>query len=153
MLVLLTCVGCDQAAKAAAKDKLADSPPISLLNDAVRFEYTENHGAMLSLGANLPEGVRFLLLVVFVGAALAATVALLLSDRRASGLQLVGLSLLAGGGIGNLVDRVTNHGAAVDFVSLGIGRVRTGIFNVADVAIIAGMLMFVLFSPKRQEGA
>ena len=66
LLVLLCCVGCDQAVKALAKGALASSPPILLLDGAVRLQYTENPGAFLSLGEGLPAGVRFLLGVVLV---------------------------------------------------------------------------------------
>ncbi len=154
LVVLLACVGCDQTTKSIAREKLMSSPPVSLLNGLVRFEYTENPGAMLSLGAELPGEIRFLVLVVLVGAALAVTLAMILRTPRASAGQLAGLSLVIGGGVGNLIDRITNHGAAVDFVSLGLGQVRTGIFNVADVGIVAGMLIFLVFNlPSMQHTA
>ena len=44
------------------------------------------------------------------------------------------------GGVGNLVDRV-REGYVVDFLNMGIGPVRTGIFNVADVCIVVGMAL------------
>ncbi len=150
-LVLITCVGCDQAVKSVAKEKLASSPPISLLDGIVRLEYAENPGAILSLGANLPGSVRFAVLVVLVSVALAVTIALVVNARHVNVWQLVALSIVTGGGIGNLIDRVVNHGAAGDFVSVGIGPLRTGIFNVADVAIIGGMLLFVLVSSSGGE--
>jgi signal peptidase II len=64
LLVLLCCVGCDQVVKAYAKGALAFSPPVLLLDGAVRFQYAENPGAFLSLGAGLPAGIRYLLGVV-----------------------------------------------------------------------------------------
>ena len=57
-------------------------------------------------------------------------------------LVVMGLILAVGGGMGNLIDRIA-HGAVVDFVSLGIGPLRTGIFNLADVAITIGLLLFL----------
>ena len=68
LLVLLCCVGCDQAMKAYAKGTLAFSPPVLLLDGAVRLQYAENPGAFLSLGAELPAGVRYFFGVVLVGA-------------------------------------------------------------------------------------
>jgi signal peptidase II len=151
VLAILACTGCDQAAKAIARDALASSPPVTLLGGAVRLEYTENPGAFLSLGANLPPTARFLVGVVFVALSLAA---LLVFTLRATGLssrQKAGLALILGGGLGNLIDRLVNHGQVIDFVSLGIGRLHTGIFNLADVAITAGVLLVFLSFQSRSE--
>ena len=56
---------------------------------------------------------------------------------------MVGLSLFVAGGASNWIDRVI-RGSVVDFINVGIGPLRTGIFNVADVAIMlgAGVLLF-----------
>ena len=56
------------------------------------------------------------------------------------------MALVVGGGLGNLVDRVMREGAVVDFLNVGIGPVRTGIFNMADVFIVAGVSFLVLWS-------
>jgi signal peptidase II len=44
-----------------------------------------------------------------------------------------------------------SNGLAIDFLNLGIGSVRTGIFNLADVLIIAGVVIFVLFGPNDRK--
>ena len=142
--VLLCSVGCDQMAKTLARASLAASPPVSLLDDLVRFELAQNRGAFLSLGESLPALARYLLFVVVVGGALALTLIFTLRLRGASPIQLVALSLLTGGGLGNLIDRLLHDGAVVDFVSIGIGPWRTGIFNVADAAITLGVLLLLI---------
>jgi signal peptidase II len=146
LLILLSCVSCDRATKNIAKEQLAASPAISLLNDAVRFEYTENSGALLGLGSTLPSGVRYLLLVVFAGASLLFTLIYIASARRLDFALLMGLSLVAGGGLGNLIDRIFNNGFVTDFVRLRAGPLRTGIFNMADVAIVVGTGLILLWS-------
>jgi signal peptidase II len=90
------------------------------------------------MGAQLPEALRFLIFVVFTGTMLAVMLLLVIKERAGDPAQLTGLALLAGGGMGNLIDRLFNDGRVVDFVSLGLGPVRTGVFNVADVAVMAG---------------
>jgi len=142
-LVMLTCVGCDQAAKAVARDSLAGRT-ISLLGGAVRFEYAENTGAFLSLGSTLPSGMRSLL---FVGGTGVIVLGLLVAMARGQGGSpsgSLGLALLAGGAVGNLIDRVAYDGAVVDFVSVGLGGLRTGIFNLADVAITSGVILVAM---------
>jgi signal peptidase II len=142
--VLLCSVSCDQVAKTMARASLAASPPVSLLDDFVRFELAQNRGAFLSLGESLPSLARYLLFVVVVGGALALTLVFTLRLRGAGPIQLVALSLLTGGGLGNLIDRLLHDGAVVDFVSVGIGPWRTGIFNVADAAISLGVLLLLI---------
>jgi signal peptidase II len=60
---------------------------------------------------------------------------------------------VAAGGIGNLLDRLFNNGAVIDFIRLGIGPLRTGIFNMADVAIVTGVVTFLLFSTQGKQKA
>ncbi|MBV8200326.1 MAG: signal peptidase II, partial [Acidobacteria bacterium] len=142
--VLLCSVGCDQVAKTLARVSLAASPPVSLLDDCVRFELAQNRGAFLSLGEGLPGAARYLLFVVLVGGALVLTLVFTLRLRGACPVQLVALSLLTGGGLGNLIDRLVHDGAVVDFVSIGVGALRTGIFNLADAAITLGFILLLL---------
>lgn len=153
ILAVLSCAGCDRATKQVAKHALASSPPVSLLNDFVRFEYVENEGAMLGLGSNLPREGRILLFVVFAGAGLLLAVAYVARAHRLDLGPTLALSLFAGGGVGNLVDRIINDGAVTDFVSVGFGRLRTGVFNLADVAIMVGALVLVLWGVGGQKGA
>jgi len=148
VLILIACAGCDQMMKNIAKESLASSAPISLLNDSIRVEYTENPGAILGLGADLPSEIRLLFFIIFVGVVLTLTLVFTVKTYGLSLMQLVGLSLIAGGGIGNLLDRLFNHGAVIDFVRLGLGLFRTGIFNLADVAILIGVSTLLLFSAK-----
>ena len=58
--------------------------------------------------------------------------------------HVVGLALVLGGGIGNLIDRVLRDGLVTDFVQIGIGSLRTGIFNLGDLAIVLGVSCFAL---------
>jgi signal peptidase II len=149
--VLLPCVGCDQATKSAARKLLATSDTIPLLNGFIRFEYVENPGAFLGMGAGLPGAIRFLIFIVFTGALLAMMLLLTIKDRNSSLTQLAGAALAAGGGAGNLIDRIINEGRVVDFVSLGLGPVRTGIFNGADVAVMAGVALMLYSLIRNQE--
>jgi signal peptidase II len=61
-----------------------------------------------------------------------------------SGASLLGLGLVAGGGAANWLDRVLNAGAVTDFVRIDLGVARTGIFNLADVFVLAGAALFLL---------
>lgn len=141
--LLLSCIGCDQVTKSVARNVLSSSGSTSLLNDFIRFEYVENPGAFLSLGADLPANVRFIVFVLLTAFLLVLMPILVFKGQTLTRLQLIGLVLVTGGGIGNLTDRIFNNGQVVDFVSVGIGSLRTGIFNAADVAVLAGALLLI----------
>jgi len=58
--------------------------------------------------------------------------------------QVIGLALLIGGGLGNLIDRWLRDGAVTDFVRVSVGSVSTGIFNFSDVVIALGVVSFAM---------
>ena len=66
--------------------------------------------------------------------------------------RLAGCGLLVSGAVGNLIDRVRFDGLVIDFLNVGLGPLRTGIFNVADMAIMAGAALVVL-APAARAGA
>jgi signal peptidase II len=107
----------------------------------VRLEYAENTGAFLSLGSELPAWARTALFSAGPAVALLACVVAMVRHRWRR-LALLGLCLAFAGGLSNLLDRVI-HGRVVDFLNVGIGSLRTGIFNVADMAIMAGVALLV----------
>jgi signal peptidase II len=143
MLITVVCVvGCDRLTKHAATQALARAPTQSYFFDTVRLSYSENAGSFLSLGAKLPSSVRFVLFVVAAGGALIVLVAYAIR-RRWSGTRLFGLALFVAGGASNVVDRLAD-GRVVDFLNVGVGPIRTGIFNVADMALVAGLVLVTL---------
>ena len=152
LLVLLACVGCDQATKVVARNHLQSSPTVYVVGDIFLLQYTENTGAFLGMGSRLPEAVRFWLYVVFVAIILVVMLGFVWTSETMTPLGILGGSLIVGGGFSNLVDRMMNGGAVVDFMNLGIGNLRTGIFNVADLAIVFGAGI-VFLSMLRQPGA
>jgi signal peptidase II len=142
VVIVLSTVACDRASKHLAQQRLAGGPGHSYLADTLRVQYTENRGGFLSLGADLPPRVRSAVFTVGT-LALLGMVAAVLGRRSTAGATAIGLSLLWAGGASNIVDRLT-RGAVVDFLNVGIGPLRTGIFNVADVAITAGIAVLLL---------
>ena len=141
-LLLAGTAGCDRVTKHLAVTTLAGMPEQSYLGDTVRLDYHENSGGFLSTGATWPPAVRIGVFQIANGIFLLG--ALVIAARHQwSRLALVGLVLFIAGGMSNLVDRVA-LGTVIDFLNVGIGPVRTGIFNVADVAIMAGVAFLVV---------
>jgi len=147
LLALLVCgtIGCDRVTKAVAVARLSGTPRQSFLGDTVRLEYVENAGAFLSLGADLPPWARVSVFTVGTGLLLVGLAVAVLRGRY-RGRLLVGFCLVLAGGVSNLADRLL-QGNVIDFINLGFGPVRTGIFNVADVAIMAGVALVLSGHP------
>ncbi|HOT92689.1 MAG TPA: signal peptidase II [Anaerolineae bacterium] len=148
-VVLCVCVGCDQATKTLARQHLVLAAPITLLGDTVRLHYTENQGSFLGLGARLPEGVRFWVFIVCAGLMVVLMFSFALTARELNRLGVTGAALIIGGGFSNLLDRIIRNGRVADFMNIGIGNVRTGIFNVADVVILIGIGLLLVSWPRR----
>jgi signal peptidase II len=142
-LTLCCCVGCDQVSKSAARAFLSTGVTESLLADSLRLQLVENPGSFLSLGAALPEHLRFGLFTAAVAVLLIGLVWIALFARVGPG-RFVALALVAGGGTSNLIDRLLYDGRVTDFLNVGIGSLRSGIFNLADMAILAGALLLIL---------
>lgn len=144
LFVLSLCVGCDQVTKQIARENLEGRPPITYLSDTVRLVYAENPGAFLGLGGELPPRARWLLLVV-VNAIVSLAIGLLMFfSPKLTPLKVFACALLLSGAVGNLIDRVRFDGLVIDFMNVGIGPLRTGIFNVADVAISLGAILLII---------
>ena len=142
-------VGCDQASKEVAQSRLEGEPNVHLLGGVVTMAYAENPGAFLGLGDDLPDGARVALLVV-VNLGILAALGWWAFRRRQDVLVRVAATLVIAGGAGTLIDRVLREGGrVVDFLVVAVGPVKTGVFNVADVAVMIGVGLLFLAVARR----
>jgi signal peptidase II len=153
LAVLVSCVGCDQVTKSIAARQLAALPRQSYLGDTVRLEFALNPGAFLGMGGSLGSGARFWGLTVINGALLAILAYVLITRWSMPPGNFAAWALILAGGIGNLIDRVGQHGLVTDFLNVGIGPLRTGIFNVADMAVTVGFTLFVFVWWREERGS
>lgn len=152
LFVLISCVGCDQATKLVARQTLATAPMQEYAGGLFRLVYAENPGAFLSLGATLSENARFWIFVVMAALLLTGVgwFALRFSQQTPQ-IVIVAIALVIGGGLGNLIDRIVHEGRVVDFMQVGFPWLRTGVFNVADMAIMAGVAIMLLATLRSQD--
>lgn len=142
--ILSSCIGCDQVTKKIATESLQDRPAQTFLRDTIRLEYALNPGGFLSLGSNLPAQIRYWLFISVDLVFMLLIAGFLLVRWKARLTVFTSLVCLLAGGIGNLIDRATQNGLVTDFMNVGIGPVRSGIFNVADVALVFGAITLVM---------
>jgi signal peptidase II len=141
LLLVLFTVGCDQSTKSMAISQFQDLP--LTIMPGVQLTYAENHDMAFGLLTGLlDEEVRLWLLS---GAKILAIVvgSFIYVRRRAIATrrEQAGIGFVLAGAVGNLMDRL-NHGFVVDFLQVP----HWPIFNVADVAIVAGFGLLILDS-------
>jgi len=139
----LVLVSADQITKVIAIHTLRGEPPIIFIGDLFRLQFAWNTGAFLSLGSTLPDAWRSLVITGLNVAILAGVLGFLLFKRQINPIFVWALGLILSGGIGNLIDRIIYNGRVADFLNVGIGGLRSGIFNIADLAIVAGLLLVI----------
>jgi signal peptidase II len=151
LVVGVLCIALDQATKEVARRYLPGTGQHSYLADTFRLEFALNTGGFLSLGGQLSPAVRIAIFIVFNALAMALLTVFLIIKRDAPLIVFLSMVLIIAGGLGNLIDRVIDNGRVTDFMNMGIGPIRTGIFNVADIAVTVGtVIVFVwLFRTPR----
>ena len=141
--VIVVSLVLDQVSKWAAMAWMKGEPALRYLGGMFVIQYAENPGGMLSLGAQLPDKFRFMIFTVLVSV-ISLAILYHLFKGRIGMLERFAWALIFSGAIGNLIDRIRFEGYVVDFLNLGIGSLRTGIFNVADMAVMLGLLLFFI---------
>jgi signal peptidase II len=150
-IVLFFCVGCDQATKSIVVSNLPELKTFSYLGDTLRLQLTYNRGAFLSLGSSLPDVSRHSIFTVGICLLLIGALTFALFSKAGTFSVVLAVSLFFAGGVGNLIDRILHGGSVVDFLNVGIGPLRTGIFNIADVAIMGGTVVLFFLALRKQK--
>lgn len=152
-VIMLTSIGCDQYTKELAQNTLQFEPPKSYVNDMFYLLYTENSGVAFGLGSELGEETRFWIFTVAVSVFLTVFLVHVILTPGLTRLELFAFSLVLGGGVGNVIDRLANQGSVIDFMMIDVAGLRTGIFNFADVSIMIGfgLLLLTMWTKRPHE--
>lgn len=145
LIVLCSTLLLDQASKVAVLRLMQPGDSLHIFSDVVKLTFVRNSGAAFGMlsGNNLTFVFTTLL-------AMAAVVYLIFRSRRTGGRFSFSLVLVLGGALGNLVDRL-RVGEVIDFIDVGWKAHRWPVFNVADVAVTAGVILFCYHSIFSRE--
>src|SRR5688572_4241800 len=147
-LLLLT----DCTTKRLAEEHLRpEHVPHEVLGDIVRLTLAYNRDAAMGISAGAWSRPVFTILAIVILGVLASMY------RKATPTDrwlALGLALIAGGAIGNLIDRIRSERGVVDFIDIGVGSYRFWVFNVADMGVVIGasLLGFLLWQRDRRGG-
>lgn len=134
-MVLIAAV--DQAVKQLLLARLEPGVPVPVIGDWFRLYLLFNPGAAFSMGENFTWLFTTIQLLFVVGA-------LVVAPRLRSRVELAGVSLIAGGALGNVCDRLFRapgffRGHVVDYISVG----DFAVFNIADACITVGVVVVI----------
>jgi len=132
----------DRITKWAIASNIALRDYVSVIPGFFRLTHWENTGAAFGLFAESSAQWKVGALVSFSVLALVVVSALLWKNGHSLSTTTIGLSLILGGAMGNLWDRLfTGH--VVDFLDFYVGSYHWPAFNVADSAIVVGAILLV----------
>ncbi len=149
-IVVATVLAIDLLTKWWAVETLTLYHPVPVLGDFFQFTYTHNRGAAFGIDIGEHSRVFFLSLSLV---ALAVLAAIHRTTPAWDRLRIFALSLIAGGALGNIVDRFRYEAGVVDFLDFGIGTSRFPVFNMADTAVTIGaaLLLISFYLEGRRE--
>ena len=144
----------DRLTKSLVADKITLHDYIDVIPGLFRLTHVQNQGAAFGLFSDSPSEWKVAMLILFSVAALAVVSALLWKNGNAMNATAIALSLVFGGALGNLWDRVAS-GRVIDFLDFYVGSHHWPAFNVADSAIVVGALLLLseIFLAPQEEKA
>jgi signal peptidase II len=152
LLIALLVVLLDRWSKHVVSTHIALYTHIQIIPGFFRLTHTENTGAAFSLFADSSSHWKTTLLIIFSAIAMVIVTALLWRETRTLTMTGVALSLILGGAIGNVWDRLAS-GRVVDFLLFYIRQYQWPVFNLADSCIVIGaglLVLEILFGGARE---
>lgn len=143
MALLLAMLGTDQASKILVRRHVAPDQQITVIKNVILLTRVENTGAFLSMGDNIPRPLYKILMIIIPLAVLIFLIAYLIRNPNLTAMTFAGMSLIAGGGLGNVIDRIA-FGSVTDFLFFDFGLFHTGIVNMADIFLTAGFFVLII---------
>ena len=147
--IVFLSIALDQISKIWVRNNFESYIENSIVGDVFTLIKVENTGAFLGMGSELSETLRILLLIVLPIIVLISITIYTYIDKTLDKISIIGFSLIIGGGIGNIFDRIV-YGSVTDFLYLDFGGMfKTGIFNIADLSVTTGMILILIYSFKK----
>ncbi len=133
----------DQASKFYVHAQIPLYHSVVVIPDFFSLTYVRNPGAAFGILSTQPEAFRQVFFLIVSVLALAMLLLFVVQTPSSDRMSLTALSLLLGGAVGNMIDRV-RMGEVIDFLDFYIGRHHWYTFNVADSAITVGVSLLML---------
>ncbi len=133
----------DQVSKHLIMAGMTLGQSIPLIEGSLRLTYIRNPGAAFGIFSATSEAFRVPFFLAISSIAIAIVLIFYLRSAKGNTLLQVGLALVLGGAVGNLIDRIRFH-EVVDFIDLYFRQYHWPAFNMADSAISVGVVILLL---------
>lgn len=141
--IILLCI--DQISKLLIVNLLTKTNSIAIIKNFFYLTYINNDGAAFSILV----GKRVLLILIAV-LVIVMLIRYIKKNNIQNKLELVSISLIIGGSLGNLIDRVV-RGYVIDFLDFKIFNYNFPIFNLADTFIVIGVFLLLLKEIRKEN--
>ena len=143
VLIVLFNIGIDQLSKCIVRYSISDNETIPILKGTIVFIKAENIGAALGIGAGLPSMLKIFYLQLLPIFILLFLFRMIVTDKELPRLIIIGVAIAIGGAFGNILDRIL-YGSVTDFIQLHFGTYTSGIFNIADISVVIGLVLVII---------
>lgn len=151
ILVIVLTIATDQISKVIVRTKVIAGSQTEIIGNYLTLLNVENEGAFLGMGSELNPTLRIILLLILPIIVLGFVLRYILKDKNLDKWSLLAFSMIIGGGIANVFDRIV-FGSVTDFLYIKLtDLLRTGIFNIADFAVTTGMIILVFVSFRKKK--
>ena len=124
----------------------------NILGSFLKFTYIENPGIVF--GGRVSDEIYYIITIlsVCISCYILFLIDAIYREKRNNYLALVSFSLILGGAIGNIIDRflkifsLFNYSGVIDFIDIGVNSFRFYIFNIADMSVTIGILLFIYYN-------
>ncbi len=144
-LIIVSVIGCDQITKHIVREKVEYNSRTNVVGDYLILTKIENSGAFLGLGDSISRPMFILLMILLPLIVMGYALYYLIKSNDLSKLLLVSISLIIGGGVGNIIDRIL-YGSVTDFLYFDFVIFHTGIVNMADISVTTGFFILLFDS-------
>ena len=139
VFIIIFSVVFDQLSKYWATEVLKNGESIKIIGNFLRFTYAENRGAAFSILQN--QRIFFLIITIIMLIILGI---IYFTNRNLSNLTRLSMAMIAGGAIGNFIDRF-RMGYVIDFIDVRFGTFYNfPVFNIADSFVVCGTILMVI---------
>ena len=149
--IIIATIAIDQISKVLVRAYVEPGSQTKIISNYFTLHNVENIGAFLGMGSSLNPTLKLILLLILPIVVLGFVLIHILKNKDLDRLSLIAFSIIVGGGIANVYDRIV-YGSVTDFFYMKLtDTLHTGIFNVADLFVTTGMIMLLVVSFKKKR--
>jgi len=143
VFLTLAILGFDRWTKVLIQSRFALNESASIIDGFFDITYVQNTGVAFGIFSSISSPTKSVILSLFSACAVVVVITYSVRSPQQNRLLQIALSLILGGALGNLYDRLA-YGYVVDFLEFYVGKYHWPSFNIADAAISVGVALLAL---------